>query len=202
MVKVKLGLQVKSIPSKIVFGDSVVGSMTASTFFKTPQPPLADVLAASDALKVAASKASKGGKAATEAMYSAEAAFDSLMIPLGYYVEGVANALPDQAVEIINSANMEVKRKGSIDIPLLQVKQTDIPQTVIVRRKAVRGNSYLLQMSTNIASDANWQTVKVSTIASIMVDGLQSLTRYWFRVALIKGNQQQDFCDPVTIVIE
>jgi hypothetical protein len=201
MTKVKLGLNELSVPKKIVFAENIVLQMTNNAWFQDPNPKLTDVTDAITVLSDKAAKALKGGASATQQMYEAEKKLVQLLIPLGYYVETIANANPDQADAIIVSAGMQVRSKGKINIPILSVKAGAEPGAAIVRRKAQRGYAYHLQYSTAPNDNETWVDVATSTLAKIKVEGLVSLTRYYFRVALIKGSVQEDYCDPITFVV-
>lgn len=114
--KVILLLDRKPIPTKIVFARNVVTDMTGNPNFGagTPiNPPLADVTTATDELEVAYIDAQNGGTEQTAIMYEKEFALDNLLIPLGHYVEDVANQTPEMAESIILSAGMEVKSSAA-----------------------------------------------------------------------------------------
>jgi len=122
----------------------------------------------------------------------------------GGYVETTANANnadDEVAIAIILSAGMDVKKQGAINIPILSVKQGEEAGSVILRRKAEEGSVYKWQMSLDPFTNSSWTDAGKGSLATFEITGLTPVTRYWFRVALITGNVQGEFSDPVTFVV-
>ena len=113
-------------------------------------------------------------------------------------MEFTANQNSETAVEVILSAGMEVKKQGPINIPILSAKGGVEIGSVKLRRKAIGGAAYVWQLSDDgsIFNDAG-----ESTIASFKIADLESLKRYWFRVATIKRQEQAEWSDAVTFVV-
>src|SRR5437867_707918 len=115
--KVKLGLQERDVPDKVEFGGAVHGAMTGNANFTTPNPSLADLLAATGDLDTAFIN-SKHGVLSTTTLHTAEGAFDELMTALGNYVDSIAKGKKD----IIESAAMPASDPSRIPIVMTQVK--------------------------------------------------------------------------------
>ena len=201
MKKVVLKLATRSIPNKIEFGRTVALQMTGNPHFPSPNPSLAVISTAATGLENAYLLARTGGTDETAAMYAAEKELDRLLTEEGHHVEGVANAAPDNAVAIILSAGMEVKRLGAINIPVLSVKKGGAANSVLLRRKAVRRAAYVWQYSPDPFGTDSWVDAGESTIATMLIENLEPLRRYWFRVAIVKRREQQPQSDPVTFVV-
>ena len=204
MKKVVLKLDKRSVPNKIEFARSVVLQMTGNPHFITPNPALASIDSAANDLETAYVKAQNGGPQDTADMRAKEEALDLLLTAEGGYVETTANANSaddEVAIAIILSAGMDVKRTGSVNIPILSVKQGDKPGSVKLRRKAEEGSVYKWQMSADSFTKSGLTDAGEGSLATFEITGLTPVTRYWFRVALITGNVQGEFSDPVTFVV-
>ncbi|MBI2272112.1 MAG: fibronectin type III domain-containing protein [Bacteroidetes bacterium] len=202
MKKVVLKLKERSVPNKIDFARSVVLQMTGNPNFTTPNPALASITTAANDVDAAYVKALNGGPQDTADMRNKEAVLDQLLMAEGYYVEIIANEIPATAEATILSAGMSVKQTGSINISMLSVTQGSVPGSVKLRRKAEgRGVVYKWQMSDDPFSNASWKDAGEGSLASFEIVGLRPVTRYWFRVAVIDGNVQGEFSDPVTFVV-
>jgi hypothetical protein len=202
MKKVSLSLGRRSVPEKIEFARSVVLQMTGNTHFSEPNPALSLITAGANDLEEAYVKAQNGGGPDTADMNNKEAALDQLLTAEGYYVEVTANKVAATAQTTILSAGMDVKQPGNIHIPLLSVSPGSVPHSVKLRRKAEgRGVVYKWQMSADPFTDSSWTDAGEGTLATFEIRNLKPVTRYWFRVAVITGNVQAEFSDPVTFVV-
>ena len=120
------------------------------------------------------------------------------------HVQVVVNEVDkDKALVMVESAGMEAAKKGSINIPELSAKQGKAANSVEVRKKREKGTLvYVFQMCTDPSMETNWKTVKTSTRAKVIVTGLSSGNRYFFRVAIIRGDVQEDYSDSISIVVD
>jgi hypothetical protein len=186
----------------ITDGQSIIDKMTATTsYFSGATALLTAAQTALDSLRAAAATAEYGSPADTQAMYLARNTFKTKLMVLVLYVDVVAITNPTEAGDIIACAGLNQKKTPTINIQTLKVKNGTTSGSVIVRSKAKRGHSYLFQESSDIASTSGWTTVSVATSAAILLTGRTPVKTYWYRVALIKGNVQQPFTDPVSIVV-
>ena len=202
MKKVSLKLSSRSVSNKIGFGGSVILQTTGNDYIPTTLDGLAELPAAVSALSLSSERAATGGKADTDDMYAKEHAFDLIMTRVGNAVQSIANDSPDLAEAIISSTGIDVMRTGANKaIPTLSVKKGEAPNTVLVRRKSLGLVVYKWEYSLDPFGAATWVSAGESTVASITIEGLDSLKRYWFRVATIKGHTQSEFSDPVTFVV-
>jgi hypothetical protein len=203
MKKVALRLSKRSVPNKIELAGIIVLQMTANPFFTTPSPTLASITAANTALDLAYKKAKVGGPKDTEDMRAKQVILEQLLTAEGNYVEFIANQTPANAETIILSTGMEVKNQGSINIPILFAGKGSTPFSVKLRRKAEGPRvAYKWQYSADPFEDTSWIDAGESTVATFEISSpLEVTTRYWFRVAVIKGTIHENFSDPVTFVI-
>ena len=179
-------------------GGNFVTGLTGNPFYTDAADISTAISSASAALKTA------NDSGDTDAIRTKEELFD-VAYKLGVlYVQAKVMPVTDEAlaIQMVQSANLSYKRKGSINITTLSVDQLPIPGTVKIRRKSEGRVAYIYQQSTDMSSDANWKTVKITSgVATIELSGLVAGTRYWFRVAVVKGSVEGDFCDPVTIIV-
>jgi len=201
MKKVVLRLSQFSISARISFARSVILQMTGNVSFSSPTPTLAGFTNAVNAAETAMNIAVNGTPADTADMYAKVRIMETQFTALAGYVEYIANQSgnPQTAIDIILSAGMQVKKQGAINIPILAV--TALPGSagvVKLRRKAIAGSAYVWQFSEN---QTDWTDAGESTIASFTIAGLESLKRYYFRVATIKRQAQSEWSDTVTFVV-
>jgi len=143
-VKVTLNLGSQSVPVKIAKGRHYVTSMTGNPSFPAPDPALAVVTTAVDALETAFDNADGGGTAETAIVHEKETIVDKLLTKLGTHVEGIANDDPDNAASIVLSAGMDLKKPaaplGPVSPPEnLRTVFHDTPQQIKLKCKRPKG---------------------------------------------------------------
>ena len=190
-----MGLSRIPIEKKIVKTRFIVTSMTGNANFGTPSPTLATITTNVNALEAAHIAAKGGGKDDTANMRAKEAVLDLSLKLLGYYVEGIASANAANAEAIILSAGMDVRGKRANFARGFEVSATGNIGEVRLQREAISRGSYEYQMSTDISTDANWQRIYSGTRARIVMSGLVSGTRYYFRSAGIDKNGLSPWSD-------
>lgn len=197
MAQVKLGFYALSVADKVLKARNIVILMTGNTAFTTPNPSLAAITAAADALETAFNEAADGGKTKTAIMYSKEAELDALMPQLTAYVQ---EASAGDALLILSSG-MEIRadKTPPQDLPApfgLETKTGDNEGEVMLRWKKVdKSKAYLIQKSAD--GSTGWESLNVtSTRATAVVTGLPSANRIWFRVCAIGPKGNSPWSDP------
>ena len=195
MPKVKLNLRNLTIPEKVARAQQIVAALTGNSNFPTPHPALAEVTAAAGALETAANAAQAArleAKRRTAAMGHKEDDLDQLMTQLGAYVESVAGG--DEA--LIMSAGLEMRSDRTTDSSAPTAPETLTATTgnhegeVELSWDTVRAaRSYVVERSTDPQA-ASWTQAGVSPRSSLIVEGLESGKRYYFRVAAVTLNGQ------------
>ena len=196
MPKIKLNFHSLTIPEKIARAQQVVAALTGNTNFPTPHPTLAEVTAAADALEAAANAAQAArleARRRTAARDVKENDLTQLITQLGAYVESVAGG--DEA--IIMSAGLEMRSDRTTDSTAPTAPETLTATTgnhdgeIELSWDAVRGaRSYVVERTTNPQEASSWTQAGVSPRSSLIVEGLDSGTRYYFRVAAVTLNGQ------------
>lgn len=196
MPKVKLNFRRLTIPEKIARAQQVVAALTGNSNFLTPHPTLAEVTTAASALEAAANAAQAArleARRRTAAQVNKEDDLDQFMTQLAAYVESVAG--DDEA--LIMSAGLETRSAAATDSTAPAAPETLTATTgnhegeIELSWDAVRGaRSYVVERTTDPQAAAGWTQAGVSPRSSLIVEGLDSGTRYYFRVAAVTLNGQ------------
>ncbi len=189
-VLVALGLSKLTVPELIANTKLYVQNMTGNVNFPTPTPTLATVSAQLAKLETAYTLSQTRVKGAVADMHTEQKALHIILKSLATYVEGIANATPDQAVGIVESSGMPIK-KPSVHAPkTFVVKLTTTPGEVELNTKAVKKAIYTYAMTTDPNTTTSWVNIIVNNDVKNTHGGLSSGTRYYFRVATtVKGIQ-------------
>ena len=204
---VVINLKDQSVEVKIENGKSYSTKIGASAYFAAPNPlphpTLANYGGIITALENALNAAKGGGDIAQQTLKTAETNYDNATTELAHYVEDRANADPLNGDAIITAAGMTQKSVGAKFIPDFKATPTGISGELYVRIKATRSTTYVLQLSPNPATGADfvWHQVKVSQYASFKIEGLVRGQIVWLRYARIIGNVPSDFSDPMSVVV-
>jgi len=200
MVKVKEGLRGKNPEEKVTYGNKVVAKMTSNPNFPDDATVVAALLATTKQLDLEI----KSPTSTATTIKEKEKEFNIKMKAAVAHVQVVVNEVDkDKALVMVESAGMEAAKKGSINIPELSAKQGKAANSVEVRKKREKGTLvYVFQMCTDPSMETNWKIVKTSTRAKVIVTGLSSGNRYFFRVAIIRGDVQEDYSDSISIVVD
>ena len=204
MSKVKLNLSNLTIPQKIAKAELITTSLTGNAGFPTPQPSLATFTQAKEDLVDAYSEAQNARQTAKEKttiQNKKEDALDRLFSQLAAYVESVAGSNE----ELILSAGMDpraaaVSSNATPEQPqALAASAGDYDRQIDLSWDTVDGaRSYAIQQSGDPVTPTSWSYSGVSTKSSFAATGLNSGTRYWFRVAAVNSNGQSGWSDPAT----
>jgi hypothetical protein len=204
MGKIKLSLHHMPIPGKVQFVRQILGAMTGNANFPTPEPPLADVSTAVNALEEAyntANAARQNAVSLTSAMQDEEQSLDKLVMKLANYVENKSDG--DEAK--ILSTGMSVKGKlvpiGDLPAPEnLSAVAGDGEGKAELSWKPVRGaSSYPVSKCEDPITPDGWELVGISTKANFTVKNLTSGKKCWFKVAAVGAAGQGPWSDPATV---
>lgn len=184
---VKLGLSKKSIPQKIEFGNGVAAAMPLNPLFApVTNPTILELKNATLALQTAAQNvdAAGGGTLLTSIMHQKEEEFDVAMTGMGRNVDNIAKG--DKP--IILSAGMEAdKEREPAQVPAaptaLEAVAGLLPGTVDLKWKRPDfGLFFNIFMNSEPVTADSWKLVGQTTKTKFTVTGLDSLTKYWFKV--------------------
>ncbi len=187
-VEVSLDLPTK-VPELVGYGKRVVLCMTDNPWFPSPMPSLADVAAAVDDLESAQVTSLTRSRGTAEVRDDKVKVLVSLLKRLKAYVQGVADDNPENAGSIIESAGMNIKKKGSYAKPPFAVKPGRVKGAVRLESRSA-GDRASYQWAWSVDGGKTWQFRK-TTQASTGIDGLPSGTTCLFRhrVTTVEGGE-------------
>lgn len=203
MARVKLDFKRLSVAEKIIRGRQLVDSLTNNPKFLQPNPPLAEVIAALDALQAAIQAAQLSrqvARAKTAEQHQAEDVVDRVLTQLLAYIESVSGG--DEV--LIKEAGADVRATtasaGDLTAPTaLSATAGDHDGEIDLHWNRVNhARSYIIERSADPMTDTSWTHEKVVTISSTTVSGLTRHGQYWFRVAAIGAGGQSGWSDPAT----
>jgi hypothetical protein len=198
---VALLLAKKSTPQIIADAKSYVQKMTGNTNFPTPSPSLATVSTQIATLEASYSVSLTKAKGAAAQMHSDLKTLSSTLKNLAAYVENTANADPDNAEAIINSAGMTVKKHTPLPPKVFSVKQGATSGVVEVNSKAVSRASYIYQYTTDQTNANSWVDGYKNAKVKGFITGLTPGIRYYFRVATISTTGESSWSNVISMLV-
>lgn len=201
MAKPKLDLKGKTPLQKVQKTGDLVTATTGNANFPTPTPSLATMTAKADALSAAFSERETAKQTLDmkqTALETAEADLDAALVSFAAYVEAASGG--DQAK--ILSSGLAVKGQSAPIGPLPQVEGLDSTTgdaegRVNLRWSPVKGaKTYEVQTCPDPITAAGWKAAGLSTKASLVIEGLPSGSRCWFRVRAIGSAGPGPWSDP------
>ena len=202
MVKIKLNFRNLSVPEKITRAQQILTAMTGNARFPHPSPDLSELSSAIAELEAAANAAQAArleAKQRTAALAQREEDLNRFMSQMVAHVESVAGE--DEAV--VYSAGFEPRgaatpASGASEAPSsLTATAGDHDGEIELSWDAVRGaRSYVVERSPDPPAETSWTHAAVSTRSSAAIEGLNSGTRYWFRVAALTTAGQSPWSNP------
>jgi hypothetical protein len=198
-VLVALGLPT-SVPAFIKFVQFVISSMTNNAWFPSPNPALATANVALAAL-TAAETATKGrSPGAKDARNAKHLAVKSLVEQLRAHVQGIADANPDHAEEIIRSAGMGVRKSGSKPKPPLAASAGSVSGTA--RLAAFVGKSRASHEWQWSLDQKAWNSAASTLQGKTTIAGLTPGAVVYFRHRMVTKAGESDWSQVVTLMIK
>lgn len=189
------------IAQKIEFGRGVTTSMKNNPKFVTPDVSIADLEAKTDLLEAHSIASQSGGKEATALMHQTENDWDNMMRKTAGYVDRIA----DGDSVVILSAGFNLAKKAAPAVrPEFSVELGEKSGSVNLRRQAVEGaKSYIWQHCTGEmpVGENGWTTAQVTSKATVELEGLTALSKYWFRSAAVTPTGTSAYSTPIMQVI-
>ncbi len=201
MAKPKLELKGLTPLQKVQKTGDLVTATTGNANFATPNPSLTTMTAKADAL-AAAFSAREAAKLTLDekqaALEFADADLDGILVAFAAYVESASGGDEQK----ILSAGLALKGRPTPIGPMPQVEGLEClvgaaEGQVIPRWKPVKGaKAYELQTCADPITAAGWMAAGMSTKATLIVNGLPSGGRCWFRVRAIGTAGPGPWSDP------
>ncbi|MBL0308178.1 MAG: fibronectin type III domain-containing protein [Bacteroidetes bacterium] len=181
---IKLELARLSVSDKIIEAREIVRKMMGNVNFPDPDPTLADVTTAIDALEIAEG-AMPGGPEVTIIRNERLAEFNTKMSDLRNYVEFKSKGNR----EVGASSGMKIRTSknpvGILPAPeWVKIKSGVVDGSVALRWKAnTKSSGYRVEMTTDPAQ--GWPTTFDTEKANINIDNLTPGIKYYFRIATL-----------------
>jgi hypothetical protein len=190
----------KRIGDKLTKAQTIVAKMTGNAYFPAPTPSLATVQAHLQTLVSDESGAlSKGIGMVAARDVSLEVVVRDLQ-GLTLYVQGIADANPDKAAEIIESSGLSVKKSSPRKRSDLTVKNGPNSGTVIlVARGAGARSAHNWQISKD---QITWIDLPTTIAAKTEVVGLTYGSTEYFRHRAVIATGTEAWTNPVSILVK
>jgi hypothetical protein len=180
---------------------AIVLAMSGNPAFPAPVPSLAVISAAINDLETAQAAALTRVKGAADSRNQKRKALCTLLEQLRGYVQSVADAAPDRAAPLIQSAAMSVRKVTLAGKRVFFAKQSALSGALtLVAPAASHRASYEWEMSSD--GGKTWQPLPPTLPAKTAVSGLQPATTYSFRYRSVTKAGASDWSAPVSIVVK
>jgi hypothetical protein len=184
----------------ITFVQGILKAMTGNPSFPTPNPPLTAVSGAVSDLQVAETAALTRATGTIATRNEKRAALVTLLEVLRSYVQSVADASPENAISIIESAGLAL-RKPTVHAPRVFAAKGGTVSGSVKLTAPIGGRraAYLWQYSTDAGK--TWVDVSPTLQAKATVTGLPAGTSVQFRYrSVIKGGAA-DWSAPISLLV-
>ena len=184
----------------ITYVQGILKAMTGNPTFPTPNPPLTAVSGAANDLQAAETAARTRATGTIATRNEKRAALVTLLEVLKAYVQSVADASPENAISIIESSGLAL-RKATVRAPrVFAAKATTLSGSVkLTAPLAGRRAAYRWQYSTD--GGKTWVDASETLQAKTSVTGLPVGTTAQFRYrSVIKGGAS-DWSAPLSMVV-
>ncbi|MFI5151334.1 MAG: hypothetical protein ACHQRM_16505 [Bacteroidia bacterium] len=188
-------------PQVVALANHYVTQMTGNPHFPAPSPGLSAITAQANALDTAYNTSLTRTRGTVGAMHIELKKTDVQLKLLAAYVESIANADPQNAEVIIQSAGMTVKKPAARAPKTFTAIPGKLKGQVILNTKAVKQTAYIYQMTTDPNTPSSWATIYTGTKVKFIMTGLPSATHMYFRVAYCTKGVQGNWSDPLQVVV-
>lgn len=189
----------KAVPMLITRTQSTVEGMTGNPKFSSPTPTLAAVTVACNDFIAAEATANTKVKGAAQTRNQKKKTLELLMEQLGQYVQGVADADPENAEAIILSARFMVR---AVKLPAARVfaaARGKLTGSVNLRAPgAGQRTSYEWQYSID---GHTWTLAAVTIQAKTTISNLTVGAMYSFRYKVVSKTGEADWSSVITFVV-
>lgn len=196
-----LGVSKLTIPLQLIKAKEILGKMTGNVHFPTPSPALASIQTQLDKATAAMQAAQSKTKGTNSPMHEAARALIVLLDQLATYVSGIANADGANAISIVESAGMNVKKHASHLPKSFTAVAGKTPGSVSLSTRAIKGSVYIYEMSPDPTNVSLWTVISTDNKVKYTKTGLTSGTRYYFRVSLITKSVQAPWSAVLNVII-
>jgi hypothetical protein len=196
-----LKLPRNNVPPQITYASRIVTSMTDNAWFPSPVPPLATVSAAIDALAEAQTATLSKTVGTADTRDDRRRDMIQRLELLKAYVQGIADANPDSAVSIIESAGMAVKGRRGPGGRVFGAKRGLVSGSMsLTASKAGERASY--EWAYSLDGAVTWILLPGTNSASTTVTGLKPGAKLLFRYRVCVKDVWSDWSDPIAVIVD
>jgi hypothetical protein len=191
----------KPVPSLVKYALRVVQAMTGNPSFPSPAPTLAEVTAATTALEAAETATLARTKGSVPTRNEKRLALVTLLRQLKGYIQTVADANPDTAVSVIESAGVAVRKTAVRKPRVFEVKPGPLSGSAdLVAAKASQSAAY--EWETSADGGKTWVLARATLQAKATVSGLATGTSVQFRYRPITKTGEGDWSQPLSMLVK
>jgi hypothetical protein len=191
----------KPVPAFINFSKAVIQKTTNNPNFPTPEPPLATLQASTNDLETSEAAALARTKGAATTRNQKRVALVTLYEQFKGYVQKQADANPETAAALIESAGLSVKKATLPKKRVFAVTPGAVSGAVkLVAASAARRASYEWQYSSD--GGKTWVAAPATLQAKTTVIGLQPGATISFRYRPVTKTGEGDWSQPIAVVIK
>jgi hypothetical protein len=189
------------VPLLLTVARAIVRAMTSNPRFPSPDPPLAKVQVAIDALTAAETATRTRAHGTVPLRDAKRLELLVLLQQLCAHVQAIADADVEQAVSTIESAGMSVKKERVLPVRVFAAKRGPVSGTVkLVAPRAGERAGYEWAYSTD--GKKTWTALPFTVRASTLVTGLQPGSTVYFRYRVDTKDGAGDWSEPTSIIVE
>ena len=189
------------VREKVVVYRGVFSKMTANPYYTNPYIPVAEAIAAVDALELAIIAADDGSHVAAAIMHDKEVVADNIVRVFVQYVNHVAKG--NEAMLLSSGFNIS-KDVPPLAKPILSlVDGSHSGEVKFITKAAYAVGVYIWQIYIGGVPtlESEWVTVEMTTAASYTMKGLVVGSFIGVRVATVTPDGTSEFCVPVVKVV-
>jgi hypothetical protein len=190
----------RRVPALIVYAQGIAERMTGNPSFPNPAPTLAALNAAIAELQTAETAAQSRVKGAVSARNEKRAALVVLLQQLRAHIQSKADAEPANAVSIIQSAGVAVRKSPTRRARAFAAKQGAVSGAAkIVAVTQSRRASYEWQYSSD--GGKTWITAPPTLQAKTTIAGLLPGSTVQFKYRAVTKTGEGDWSQPVSLLL-
>jgi len=184
----------------ITFVQAILKALTGNPTFPTPNPPLPALSGAANDLQVAETAALTRATGTIATRNEKRAALLTLLEVLRAYVQSVADASPENAISIIESAGLAI-RKTTVHAPRVFSAKAGTVSGSVKLTAPVAGHraAYLWQFSTDAGK--TWIDVPPTLQSRATLSGLPAGTSVQFRYRSVVKGGAADWSPPISLLV-
>lgn len=182
----------------VTYAQGIVTSMTSNAHFPTPVPPLSSVASVLGELATAETQALTRVKGAVAARNEKRAALVSLLQQLRSYVQVTADANPENASSIIESAGMAVRKAPTRAPRVFAARQGALSGAVKVEAPSA-GHRAAYEWEYSVDGGKSWIALPPTLQAKTSVTGLTPGSSAQFRYRWVTKTGASDWSQPLVL---